>query len=363
MKKCFLICFMLIPTLICAQGSSTELNARLDVTGDLTVGNAGLWLKPSKRPDIKGDIYLFKGWNNIASIITGQGEKYKLKNINFDTNQKMFATKAAIDSVFVFSRESIKQVMVNNKMFKRYSKDFVYDYYEVIAFGKGKEVLKQSVKEIKKGAKDPFTNSLKSDEYVLKSKYLSNILELYNKEILSESKKLVNNVQKYIIPNNNNKYYLLIVNKNDITPNNVNTKYKIFYFFPDTAQQEQTHILNTLNKNSKSDFYVEIDNYKTSFSNSNYLFEGYLYKSNDKKHFLITDVLAVDSKIIKCDYSLRYALIHKLIANQQLNNLNGHLNINIHSIFELNAESYDNEIQTSQIFTMFKNNFIFKEEI
>ena len=174
MKKCFLICFMLIPTLICAQGSSTELNARLDVTGDLTVGNAGLWLKPSKRPDIKGDIYLFKGWNNIASIITGQGEKYKLKNINFDTNQKMFATKAAVDSVFVFSRESIKQVMVNNKMFKRYSKDFVYDYYEVIAFGKGKEVLKQSVKEIKKGAKDPFTNSLKSDEYVLKSKYFFN---------------------------------------------------------------------------------------------------------------------------------------------------------------------------------------------
>jgi len=69
-----------------------------------------------------------------------------------------------------------------------------------------------------------------SETNVLKSKYLSNILELYNQEILSESKKLVNNVQKYIIPNNNNKYYLLIVNKNDITANNVNTKYKIFYF-------------------------------------------------------------------------------------------------------------------------------------
>jgi hypothetical protein len=198
-----------------------------------------------------------------------------------------------------------------------------------------------------------------SETNVLKSRYLSNILELYNQEILSESKKLVNNVQKYIIPNNNNKYYLLIVNKNDITSNNINTKYKIFYFFPDSAQEQNT----TLNKNTKSDFYVEIDNYKTSFSNSNYLFEGYLYNSNDQKHFLITDVLAIDSKIIKCDYSLRYALIHKLIANQQLNNLNGHLNINVHSIFELNSESYDNEVQTSQIFTMFKNNFVFKEEI
>ncbi|MDG1038975.1 MAG: hypothetical protein P8O89_08550 [Polaribacter sp.] len=174
MKKYFLTSFILISSLLCAQDSSTDVNARLDVTGELTVGNSGLWIKPSKRPEIKGDIYLFKGWNNLASIITGKGEKYKLKNINFDTNQKMFAMKTAIDSVFVFSRESIKQVMVNNKMFKRYSKDFVYDYYEVIAFGKGKEVLKQSFKVIKKGSKDPFTNTYKGDEYVLKSKYFFN---------------------------------------------------------------------------------------------------------------------------------------------------------------------------------------------
>ena len=199
-----------------------------------------------------------------------------------------------------------------------------------------------------------------SETNVLKSKYLSNMLELYNQEILSESKKLVNNVQKYIIPNNNNKYYLLIVNKNDITPNNINTKYKIFYFFPDSVHQEQH---NNLIKNVKSDFYVEIDNYKTNFASSNYLFEGYLYTSNDQKYFLVTDVLSVDSKIIKCDYSLRYALIYKLIASQQLNNLNGHLNINVHSIFELNTDSYELDIQTSQIFNMFKNNFIFKEEI
>lgn len=174
MKNYFLLCSILISSLLCAQESSTDLNARLDVTGDLTVGNAGLWIKPSKRAEIKGDIYLFKDWNNIASIITGQGEKYKVKNINFDTNQKMFATKVATDSVFVFSREAIKQVMINNKIFKRYSKDFVYDYYQVVASGKGKEVLKQNFKVIKKGSKDPFTNTLKSDEYVLKSKYFFN---------------------------------------------------------------------------------------------------------------------------------------------------------------------------------------------
>ena len=45
---------------------------------------------------------------------------------------------------------------------------------ELIAFGKGKEVLKKSFKIIKKGIKDPFTNTNKSDEYVLKTKYFLN---------------------------------------------------------------------------------------------------------------------------------------------------------------------------------------------
>jgi hypothetical protein len=199
-----------------------------------------------------------------------------------------------------------------------------------------------------------------SETNLLKSKYLSNILELYNQEIISESKTLVDTAQKYIIPNNNNKYYLLIVNKQNITNNNINNKYKIFYFFPEECQDNQSDILN---KHFKSDFYVEIDNYKTSFNNENYLFEGYLYNLNGQKHFYVSDVLAIDSKIIKCDYSLRYSLIYKLLGHQHLNNLNGHLHIGIHSIFELNSELYDFNVQTSQLFNIFKNNFVFKDEI
>lgn len=197
-----------------------------------------------------------------------------------------------------------------------------------------------------------------SETNLLKSKYLSNILELYNTELISESKTLVNNEQKYIIPNNNNKYYLLIVNKNDITPNNMNNKYKICYFFPHEDSND-----NLIFKNSKIDFYVEIDNYKTTFNHNNYLFEGYLYNLNDQKTFLITDILAIDSKLIKSDYSLRYSLIYKLVSQQKLNNLNGHLTIGIHSIFELDSELYDANIQASQVFKLFKNNFTFKDEI
>ena len=38
-----------------------------------------------------------------------------LSNLNYDTSQDRFVTKTSPDSVFVFGKQSIKQVKVNNK--------------------------------------------------------------------------------------------------------------------------------------------------------------------------------------------------------------------------------------------------------
>ena len=195
-----------------------------------------------------------------------------------------------------------------------------------------------------------------SETDVLKTKYLSNILELYNKCIISSHKSLINKGQKYIIPNNNKKYYLLILNKNDITPNNTNSKYKICYFFPD-AQCSSTSLLD---KNITSDFYVEIDSNKTHFDKNIYLFEGYLY-GESSRNYLITDILSIDGQLVTVPYSIRFNIINQIISCQNLSNLNGHLSINIHSIFDV--DNNDLELQSEQIYHMFKNNFMFKDEI
>jgi len=157
-----------------AYAQDEDVDTRKDVVGELTIYNSGLWLKPVSKPKVKGDVYLFSNWKNIATIISGKGKKYMLTNLNYDTSQDSFVTKTSPDSVFVFGKQSIKQVKVNNKIFKRYLKNDRYDYYEQVAFGKGKEVLKSQVKEIRKGVKDPFTNNYKSDKYVLKTKYFFN---------------------------------------------------------------------------------------------------------------------------------------------------------------------------------------------
>jgi hypothetical protein len=152
-----------------------------------------------------------------------------------------------------------------------------------------------------------------------------------------------------MIPNNNNKFYLFITNKQNTTNNKNDNKYKILYFFP------SNELNNNLFKHLITDFYVEIDSHKTNFTKSNYLFEGFLYKKDAFNTFLISDILCIDNNIIECEYSLRYNLINNIISN--LDNLNGHLNIGIHSMFEYNSDNYN------MILKMFKNNFKFKNDI
>lgn len=201
-----------------------------------------------------------------------------------------------------------------------------------------------------KGSKFLQSSSTFSETQVLKSKYLIPILESYNNLILKSKKIEIKESQKYMIPNNNNKFYLFVTNKQDTTNNKNDNKYKILYFFPSNEPK------NNLFKHLITDFYVEIDSHKTNFTKSNYLFEGYLYNKDAFNTFLITDILCVDNKIIDCEYSLRYNLINNTIK-QKLDNLNGHLNIGIHSMFEYNVDN------SNMVLKMFKNNFEFKNDI
>jgi hypothetical protein len=175
MRKVVLLCLAIITFSTYAQDK--DVDSRRDIVGeigDITGNGNGLWIKPVRKPKVKGDVYLFNNWKNIATIVSGKGKEYMLYNINFDTKQDKFVTKISPDSVFVFSTQSLKQVTVNNKTFKRYQKNDRYDYYEQVAFGRGKEVLKKQFKVIKKGVKDPFTNTYKRGKYVLNTKYFFN---------------------------------------------------------------------------------------------------------------------------------------------------------------------------------------------
>ena len=193
---------------------------------------------------------------------------------------------------------------------------------------------------------------------LLKQNILSPLLNIYNEHLLTmgSGNQLLNKDINtgasfdYIIPNNNNKYYLLVTKKSLLESSNSN--FNILYFFPDNNQLEND--ADSIVKNTMSDFFLEINN---TFADD-FVFEGYLYKKNDDNYeYLLTDILMQNKSIINVSYELRYVLLNEIvmsITREKLKDLNNHMTINIHPIF--NAVNQN-------LIKVFGNNFIYKNEI
>jgi hypothetical protein len=185
---------------------------------------------------------------------------------------------------------------------------------------------------------------------LLKTKYLSPLLKSYNNHLLKAqaSSSITASIDYHIVPNNNKKYYLYVTQKDVLE--NCNNNFDLLYFFPDKATHD--HFANSkLDANEIGDFFVEIDHLFTD----SFLFEGYIYKTDNKTHFLISDILIKNNNVVECDYALRYTLINEIIMFMDSTcNLNNHLSIGIHPIFRCENESMIN---------VFYNNFRHKKEI
>jgi hypothetical protein len=162
----------------------------------------------------------------------------------------------------------------------------------------------------------------------------------------------VDNFKYHIIPNNNVKYYLFITKKQNIEQ--CKEDYDILYFFPDEESYKAVSSIKT-EVHQVTDFYVEINK---NFDNS-LLLEGYLYRKHDKYTYLITDVLVKDGKAVDCDYTLRHCIVNEIVistnsCNCTLQNLNDHLTIGIHPIFDSENEA---------LVQLFLDNFTYKNDI
>lgn len=173
-----------------------------------------------------------------------------------------------------------------------------------------------------------------------KHSLLAPLLKTYNEYLLSPNTQMPIKAESYLIPNNNQKFYLLVTVKNS-TCNQL-------YFFKSSSASLQS--ADPLSDNQLSEFFLEID----KRFNESFLFEGYMYKDNAFS-FLATDLLMKNNQVVMLDYPLRYALINEIfIKTSSLKHLNDHLNISIHPIFPS-----CNELMIA----IFRNNFIFKQTI
>jgi hypothetical protein len=154
-----------------------------------------------------------------------------------------------------------------------------------------------------------------------------------------------------LIPNNNRKMYLYVVNKGVVDGSK--DMYNILYFFPDEFSEMWYKENNYCLENAISDFYLEMDH----VLNDSYLFEGYLYKRDDKMDFLMTDVLMKNGNVVMCEYALRYAMLSEILyydIKRPLKDINNHISINIHPIVLKSSE---------MLIKILKSNFIYKDQI
>lgn len=146
--------------------------------------------------------------------------------------------------------------------------------------------------------------------------------------------------RKYIIPNNNKKFYVFYTNKGDAQNKN---SYKILYFFS--------------KGNEYADFFMEIDNKKSLSNFDSLLLEGYLYGRPELNHtFMVSDILMCNEKTLDEGYFFRHSLISKTFKNnEELKDLNGHMSIKLQPVLEYNTEK--------NLLEIFKKSFPFEKEL
>lgn len=158
---------------------------------------------------VEGSPYLFDRWDNISVIMTHEDKKYKIVNLNYDTKSDLFVAKISKDSVFMFKPTYLKEVAINNRIFRKYlnQKTGLYNYYEVIAAHKDTEILKRNQKVIRIGVTNHLTMEKENDYFILRENYFlskggkltdlsikkKNILKLFGDKSQMVNKFILNN--------------------------------------------------------------------------------------------------------------------------------------------------------------------------
>jgi hypothetical protein len=170
MKKIFTLVTLIATGFLFAQsadrdlaasgGSAQMIRAASSATG---LGVAFYHTNPSREVD--GKTHLFEEWENTAVIHTNDNQKFKVRNINLNLQRNSFESKFAKDSLFSFSFNNIKKIVINNRIYTNYYWDDDNKVYEVI-FDNGEFQLLKGFKLVYiEGSANPMLNRAR-DKYI-----------------------------------------------------------------------------------------------------------------------------------------------------------------------------------------------------
>ena len=168
MRIIFTLIVLASNVIIAQTNLGTDFNA-LGSNASSDFGTSFFYNQPNKF--IIGSAYLFEEWNNNAEIQTLTGERFLVRNINLNISRNAFEAKINDnDSIFSFTFNNIKQIIINGKSYKNYYYNEDNRVYELIFSGKNFTLLKGFDVKLVTGSGNPMVNR-SNDKYVKKESY------------------------------------------------------------------------------------------------------------------------------------------------------------------------------------------------
>jgi len=166
MKNILIVFCLLSSGLVYTQ---TNFNAGIAIGGnDINYGSSFFY---NTKNVVLGSVYLFDEWSNSAEIHTLSNEKFLVRNINLNINRNAFEAKLTYsDSIFSFNFNNIKQVVINDKIYKNYFYNDDNRVYEIIYETEKFSIMKGFSVKIVSSSGNPMVNR-SNDKYAKFSSY------------------------------------------------------------------------------------------------------------------------------------------------------------------------------------------------
>ena len=165
----FFITFLFIASFALAQNSQVESGGALNNLNDKLIsgnsfGSSMMFYNPKRQID--GKFHLFENWNNTAVIYTLSDDQFLVKRINLNLQRNSFEAKMNdSDSIFAFTFNNIKKIVINNKTYKNYYYNDDNRVYQMLFDTDEYKLMKGFEVKLIAGSANPMVNR-PNDKYV-----------------------------------------------------------------------------------------------------------------------------------------------------------------------------------------------------
>ena len=113
---------------------------------------------------IKGETHLFPNWNGQFTVISKNGDRRQLFNLNYNLKTKTLESFISKDSVFQYDLDQFDYVITSNKKYKVLNESLLKGLVLEIFDGQKVKLYNEIHIEVEKGVVNPMTQTMISED-------------------------------------------------------------------------------------------------------------------------------------------------------------------------------------------------------